>query len=306
MSETKLTIAGTGKRTVDILAALLTSMRPRQWPKNAFVFVPLVFDRKLLDPTSVVRTLIAFVLLCAMSSAVYLMNDLADMASDRLHPVKRHRPLASGRLNPLVARVAFVVLASSSLVAGYLLSPMLAVVLLAYLMLQLAYTFRLKHVVILDILAVAAGFVLRIGAGVAVISVVRFSPWLYVFGGFLALFLVVGKRRHELVLLGQGAGEHRAILSEYNLDLIDRMQGIVVTSGLIAYSTYTFLAEGLPENHTMMLTIPFVLYGFFRYQYLVYVRGEGGEPEEILLHDRPLQIALALWALTVVAVLYLS
>lgn len=306
MSETKLTIAGTGKRTVDILAALLTSMRPRQWPKNAFVFVPLVFDRKLLDPTSVVRTLIAFVLLCAMSSAVYLMNDLADMASDRLHPVKRHRPLASGRLNPLVARVAFVVLASSSLVAGYLLSPMLAVVLLAYLILQLAYTFRLKHVVILDILAVAAGFVLRIGAGVAVISVVRFSPWLYVFGGFLALFLVVGKRRHELVLLGQGAGEHRAILSEYNLDLIDRMQGIVVTSGLIAYSTYTFLAEGLPENHTMMLTIPFVLYGFFRYQYLVYVRGEGGEPEEILLHDRPLQIALALWALTVVAVLYLS
>jgi 4-hydroxybenzoate polyprenyltransferase len=304
-SETKLTASGAGRRTLDTLAGLLVSMRPKQWTKNAFVFVPLVFDRKLFDPTSVVRTLIAFVLLCAMSSAVYLMNDLADMASDRLHPVKRHRPLASGRLNPMVARVAFFVLALSSLAVGYLLSPMLAVVLLVYLVLQLAYTFRLKHMVILDILAVAAGFVLRIGAGVAVISVERFSPWLYVFGGFLALFLVVGKRRHELVLLGQGAGEHRAILSEYNLELIDRMQNIVVTSALIAYSTYTFLAEGLPDNHTMMLTIPFVLYGFFRYLYLVYMRGEGGEPETILLKDRPLQIALVLWALTAVAVLYL-
>ena len=305
MSDTKVTTMGTGRRAFDILAALLATMRPKQWSKNAFVFVPLVFDRKLFDPTSVVRTLIAFVLLCAMSSAVYLMNDLADMATDRLHPVKRNRPLASGRLNPMVARVAFFVLALSSLAAGYALSPGLAAVLLVYLALQLAYTFRLKHMVILDILAVAGGFVLRIAAGVAVISVVRFSPWLYVFGGFLALFLVVGKRRHELVLLGEGAGDHRAILSEYNLDLIDRMQGIVVTSSLIAYSTYTFLAEGLPDNHAMMLTIPFVLYGFFRYLYLVYMRGEGGEPEEILLHDRPLQVALALWAITVAAVLYL-
>ncbi len=305
MSDTKVTTMGTGRRAFDILAALLATMRPKQWSKNAFVFVPLVFDRKLFDPTSVVRTLIAFVLLCAMSSAVYLMNDLADMATDRLHPVKRNRPLASGRLNPMVARVAFFVLALSSLAAGYALSPALAAVLLVYLALQLAYTFRLKHMVILDILAVAGGFVLRIAAGVAVISVERFSPWLYVFGGFLALFLVVGKRRHELVLLGEGAGDHRAILSEYNLDLIDRMQGIVVTSSLIAYSTYTFLAEGLPDNHAMMLTIPFVLYGFFRYLYLVYMRGEGGEPEEILLHDRPLQVALALWAITVAAVLYL-
>ena len=206
MSDTKVTTMGTGRRAFDILAALLATMRPKQWSKNAFVFVPLVFDRKLFDPTSVVRTLIAFVLLCAMSSAVYLMNDLADMATDRLHPVKRNRPLASGRLNPMVARVAFFVLALSSLAAGYALSPALAAVLLIYLALQLAYTFRLKHMVILDILAVAGGFVLRIAAGVAVISVERFSPWLYVFGGFLALFLVVGKRRHELVLLGEGAG----------------------------------------------------------------------------------------------------
>lgn len=306
MSETELTAVGSRKGTLDTFAALLATMRPRQWTKNGFVFVPLVFDRKLFDPTSVVRTLAAFILLCGMSSAVYLMNDLADMESDRQHPVKRNRPLASGRLNPAVARIAFVLLAVSSLVAGYLLSPVLAGVLLAYLALQLAYTFRLKHMAILDILAVAGGFVLRIAAGVAVISVERFSPWLYVFGGFLALFLVVGKRRHELVLLGEGAGEHRAILSEYNLELIDRMQGIVVTSGVIAYSTYTFLAEGLPENHAMMLTIPFVLYGFFRYLYLVYVRGEGGEPEEILLKDRPMQISIALWALVAVAVLYLS
>src|SRR5690606_3146239 len=144
----------------------------------------------------------------------------------------------------------------------------------------------LKHLALLDVLTIAAGFVLRIAAGVAVIEVERFSPWLYVFGGFLALFMALGKRRAELVLLGGDASNHRAILEDYNLDLIDRLQGIVTTSAVVAYSLYTFLAEGLPENHAMMLSIPFVLYGIFRYLYLIHVRGEGGAPEEILLRDR--------------------
>lgn len=287
-----------------MLSGLISSMRPRQWPKNGFVFVALLFDGQIFNPAGVLAVSAAFVLLCLMSGAVYLMNDLADMESDRLHPTKRNRPLASGRLDPRVAGFASFFFAAVSLVAGYLLSPELAVILLIYLLSQVAYTFRLKHVVLLDVLTIAAGFVLRIAAGVVVIEVERFSPWLYVFGGFLALFMALGKRRAELVLLGGDAGTHRAILDDYNLDLIDRLQSIVTTSAVVAYSLYTFLAEGLPQNHAMMLTIPFVLYGIFRYLYLIHVRGEGGAPEEILLRDRPLQITLLLYGIVVFAALY--
>jgi 4-hydroxybenzoate polyprenyltransferase len=280
-------------------------MRPRQWPKNAFVFVALLFDRKLFDPSSVLAVLGAFVLLCLMSSAVYLMNDLADIESDRQHPTKKNRPLPSGQLAPSVAAVASFLLAAISLVAGYFLSFELAVILLLYLISQIAYTFKIKHIVLLDVLTIALGFILRIAAGVAVIDVERFSPWLYVFGGFLALFMALGKRRAELTLLGGEASNHRAILDDYSLDLIDRLQGIVTTSAVVAYSLYTFLAEGLPENHAMMLTIPFVLYAIFRYLYLIHVRGEGGAPEEILLRDRPLQITLLLYGIMVIIALYL-
>ena len=288
-----------------MLIALIKSMRPRQWPKNGFVFVALFFDGKLLDPVSLARTIAAFILLCLMSSAVYLMNDLSDIEGDRQHPTKRFRPLPAGELSPTVAIIAAVVFAFGSLVAGYLLSVEFALILLLYLVSQVAYTFWLKNVVLLDVLIVSLGFILRIGAGVAVIEVERFSPWLYLFGGFLALFLVLGKRRHELVLLGDDAGNHRKILKEYNLDLIDRLLGMVTTGAVVAYSLYTFLAEGLPPNHLMMLTIPFLLYGIFRYLYLIHVRHEGGAPEEIALRDRPLQADLILFALTVFVIIYI-
>lgn len=288
-----------------MLIALIKTMRPRQWAKNIFVFVALFFDRKLTDPESVLRTLAAFILLCLMSSAVYLMNDLADIENDRQHPTKKNRPLAAGQLKPLVAAIAAVVLALGSLVAGFLLSTGLGWVLLLYLLIQISYTFWLKRVVLVDVLVVSAGFVLRIAAGVAVIDVERFSPWLYVFGGFLALFMILGKRRHELVLLGENAGDHRAILKEYNLDLVDRLLGLVTTGAVIAYTLYTFLSEGLPANHFMMLTIPFVLYAVFRYLYLIHVRHEGGAPEDIFLRDRPMQVSMVLWAILVFVVLYL-
>ena len=287
-----------------MLLGLLKSMRPRQWAKNIFVFVALFFDRKLTDPESVLRTLAAFVLLCLMSSAVYLMNDLADIENDRQHPTKKNRPLAAGQLSPLVAAIAAVVLAVGSLLAGFILSTGLGWILLLYLLIQISYTFWLKRVVLVDVLIVAAGFILRIAAGVAVIEVERFSPWLYVFGGFLALFMVLGKRRHELVLLGENAGSHRAILKEYNLDLVDRLLGLVTTGAVIAYTLYTFLAEGLPANHFMMLTIPFVLYAVFRYLYLIHVRHEGGAPEDIFLRDRPMQVSMLLWAIVVFVALY--
>jgi 4-hydroxybenzoate polyprenyltransferase len=279
-------------------------MRPRQWTKNLFVFIPLFFDGKLTDPQSVLRASAAFVLLCLMSSAVYIMNDLADIENDRQHPIKKYRPLPAGQLNSTVAAVAAVFLAAGSLVAGYLLEPMLGAILLLYLLLQVSYTLWLKNIVLVDVLVLAAGFVLRIAAGVVVIDVQRFSPWLYVFGGFLALFLALGKRRNELVLLGDNAGNHRSILSEYNLELIDELLGIVTTSSVVAYSLYTFLAEGLPTNHAMMLTIPFVLYAIFRWLYLIHVKQEGGAPEEILLRDRPLQASLVLWAIVVFVALY--
>lgn len=288
-----------------MLIGLIKTMRPRQWLKNGLVFVPLFFDGKLTDPESIVRTTIAFILLCMMSGSVYIMNDLKDIEKDRQHPKKRHRPLASGRLNPSLAAVAAVFFAGFSLVAGYILSPAFDLVLLSYLVIQIAYTFHLKNVVLLDVMTIAAGFILRVAAGVAVINVERFSPWLYVCTGLLALFMVLGRRRHEIILLGQEASNHRSILIEYDLELIDRLIGIVTTSAIVAYSLYTFLAEGLPANHMMMLTIPFVLYAVFRYLYLIHVRHEGGAPEEIFLRDRPMQITLVLYSIVVFLALYI-
>ncbi len=287
-----------------MLLALLETMRPRQWVKNGFVFVALLFDG-LISAERVTHTLLAFVLLCLMSGAVYLMNDLADIEGDRQHPRKRNRPLPSGRLNPSLAGIAAAVFAFGSAFAGWLLAPNFGYVLITYFVVQIAYTFYLKRVVLLDVFAVATGFILRIAAGVTIIEVERFSPWLYLFGGFLALFMILGKRRHELTLLGDNAGGHRPVLADYSVDFVDKLIGIVTTSCIVSYSLYTFLAEGLPENHLMMLSIPFLIYGMFRYLFLIHVRDEGGAPEEILLRDRPMQLDLILWVIIVVLALYI-
>jgi len=280
-------------------------MRPRQWLKNGLVFAALFFDRKVIDLESLERTTAAFIFLCMVSSAVYIMNDLADIENDRQHPTKKTRPLAAGELNPTVAIIAAVFLALGGLAAGFLLSQALGWILLTYLLIQIAYTFYFKHVVLLDVIFVASGFILRVAAGVAVISVERFSPWLYVCTGLLALLIALGRRRHELSLMGLEAGNHRAILDEYSIDLIDRLIGIVASAALVAYSLYTFMAEGLPENNLMMLTIPFVMYGIFRYLYLIHVRHEGGAPEDIFIRDRPMQLALFFWAVVVFFALYI-
>lgn len=290
-----------------MLKALLKAVRPRQWAKNIlFIYAPLVFDGKLDDPTSLIRVTLATILFIFMSSAIYLMNDLADIESDRQHPNKRNRPIASGALPANVAAAAAVLFAAIALTGGFLLTPTLGIILLLYLGKQIAYSYWLKHVVLLDVFVIAVGFVLRVGAGVAVIEVERFSPWLYVCAGLLSLFLGFGKRRQEIVLLGNDASNHRSILSEYNLDLLDRIIGIVTTSLLVAYSLYTFLAEGLPENHLMMLTIPFVMYGIFRYLYLIHIKGEGGAPEDIFFKDRPLQVDMVLWGVMVMVTLYIA
>lgn len=279
-------------------------MRPKQWAKQAFVLAALVFDGKLFQPYFVVRTLLAVLVFSLISGAVYALNDLADVEKDRTHPSKRHRPLASGRLSPAVAGVAVLVLVAVSLATAYLLSPGFLLVTALYFGLNVAYSYVLKDLLILDLLAIAAGFVLRVVAGVVVVDVARFSPWLYVCTTLLALFIAINKRRHEYVLLAENAENHRSTLAGYTLPLLDQFSMVVISATLMAYSLYTFSAPNLPDNHSMMLTIPFVIYGLFRYMYLVQVKGMGGAPEEIVLRDKPLILDVLLWSLAVGLVLY--
>lgn len=289
----------------NMLVPLIKTMRPKQWSKNIFVFAALVFDLKLFAPRFLLKSLSAFVLFSAISSAVYLVNDLVDVDKDRQHPAKRQRPLASGQLSPAVAKLAALVLAAVSLPVSYLLDRGFGAVAAVYLITMILYSFWLKNIVLVDVLTVAAGFMLRVMAGVLLVNTARFSPWLYVCMVFLALFIAISKRRHELVLLDRQANAHRSIFEEYNLPLLDEMTRLVTACAAMAYSLYTFSAPNLPENHAMMLTVPFVLYGLFRYMYLVHVKNQGGEPEELVLKDRPLLLTVVLWGVTAVAVLYL-
>ena len=285
---------------------LIKTMRPRQWPKNIFIFAALVFDKQLLRVDPFLRTAAGFVLFCLISSSVYIFNDLADIEADRQHPEKKYRPIPSGQLPLSTAWIAGILCLIIALGLGYWLSPDFALVIAAYFVLNLAYSKWLKHIPIVDVLILAAGFVLRVAAGVSLIQVERFSPWIYIVMTLLALYLGFGKRRAELALLAQGAGSHRKVFEGYTIPLLDQYILIVSGTTIVAYSLYTFTAVNVPANHSMMLTIPFVLYAIFRYLYLVQVKHSGGAPEEILLSDRPLQIAMLLWALAVLAVFYLS
>ncbi len=288
-----------------MLRLLLESMRPRQWTKNVFVFAALVFDQKLFQPDYFLITLAAFGIFCLLSGAVYLINDLADAESDRQHPTKRNRPIASGRLPARTALAAGAALPLVAVPLGFWLDWRFGLVALAYFGENLLYTVWLKKLVILDVMLLALGFVLRVAAGVVVVDVQRFSPWLYICMTLLALFLGFGKRRQELVLTAGQGNSTRHSLTEYNIPFLDQMISIVTAAVLMAYSLYSFSASGLPVNDSMMLTIPFVLYGIFRYLYLIHVKGDGGAPDELLLSDRPLQVTVVLWGLTSVVIMYL-
>lgn len=285
------------------LLALLHELRPKQWTKNLLVFAGLVFSLNLTQPGALGRSLVGFLLFCAISSTSYIINDLADLEQDRLHPRKRFRPIASGALGAGMAKLAVVALLAVSLPVALALSLPFFAVLVTYFAIVQLYSFRLKHVVLLDVFAIAAGFVLRAVAGAVVIPV-QLSPWLLVCTVLASLFLALAKRRHELVLLEGGAASHRRILDEYSKIFLDQMIAIVTSATVIAYSIYTFSADNLPKDRSMMLTIPFVLYGLFRYLYLIYQRNEGGSPETLLLKDRPLLLTVVLWGLAAVLVLY--
>ena len=286
--------------------SLLKTIRPRQWPKNLFIFAALIFDRQLLTLAPLLRTLAGFVLLCLASGLVYIINDLVDLPRDRQHPTKRLRPLASGRLTVRAARIVAAILAALTLAASLALNLSFGLIVAVYVVSNLLYSFWLKHVPIIDVFVVASGFLLRVAAGVALLTVERFSPWLYVCTTLLALYIGFGKRRAELVLLADGANAHRRVLDGYTIPFLDQLIVIVSATTIVAYSLYTFSAPNLPSNHLMMLTIPFVLYGIFRYLYLVQVENAGGAPEDLFTTDKPLMATFLLWGLAVVAALYLG
>jgi 4-hydroxybenzoate polyprenyltransferase len=287
-----------------MLRALVKTMRPRQWTKNAFLFAALVFDGKLFILPDFLRTLAGFGLFCMISSAVYIFNDLLDVDADRLHPVKKNRPIASGRLPVPAAVAAGACLSLLAIALSFLLSWEFALTILVYFVMILVYSKWLKHVPILDVIILSAGFVLRVHAGTTLIVVERFSPWLYVLMTLLALYLGFGKRRAELALLADDSTNHRKVLDGYTIPLLDQFITIVSGTTILAYSLYTFFR--LPDDHMLMLTIPFVIYAIFRYLYLIQVRQIGGEPEEILLSDRPFQLSILLWGLAVLAVFYIT
>ncbi len=286
--------------------ALIRALRPRQWVKNGLIFAGLVFDRQLTPShlPAILHTIAGFIVFCLLSGVVYIINDIMDADADRKHPQKRLRPIASGELPVPVATVVAIVLIVVLLPASYLLSPSFAAIALIYFLSNLAYSKWLKHIPILDVITIASGFVLRVGAGVSLIQVARFSPWLYVVTTLASLYVGFGKRRAELALLEDEANAHRRVLDGYTIPLLDQFITIVSGTTIIAYSLYTFSAPNLPDDHVMMLTIPFVLYGIFRYLYLIQIKHFGGAPEDVLFSDRPLQIAILLWGISVLIIFY--
>ncbi len=290
-----------------MLKALIKTMRPRQWPKNGFIFFGLIFDKRLFELQPLLRTVAGFFLFCLISSAVYLFNDVVDVEADRNHPEKKYRPIASGQLPVSVALTTALLLVIIVLPLAYLLSPLFALFVAIYFATNVLYSRWLKHISILDVLILSSGFVLRVAGGIALIlPVQRFSPWLYVITVLFSLYIVLGKRRAELDLLAHGASAHRKVFDGYTLPLLDQYITIVSGMTIVAYSFYTFSAPNLPANHTMMLTIPFIVYGIFRYLQLIQTGHAAGAPDEVALKDHPLQVTVLLWGLAVIAILYLS
>jgi 4-hydroxybenzoate polyprenyltransferase len=295
------------------LRYVLKAVRPRQWTKNGIVFMALIFSvNQAWQPDDVsswdrllVRATLAALSFCAVSGAGYLINDVRDVEADRLHPTKRNRPIASGNLSTQAALAWAVILVAVGIAVAFAVDWRTGAIVVGYVCLQGLYTTVLKYEVILDVMAIAAGFVLRAMAGAYAVDVPT-SPWLYVVTALGALFLAITKRRAEVALLADGAHSHRAVLSLYTPAFLDQMTAMVTASTVIAYALYTFTAESLPDNHLMMLTIPFVAYGVFRYLFLTLHHNEGGSPEEILLKDTPLAVCILAWVVTSMIVLTAS
>ena len=288
-----------------MIKALIISLRPKQWLKNLIVYAGIVFSLRLFVLGDLLKVSYAFLLFCAVTSTIYLLNDLVDRASDRLHPKKKFRPLASGQLSPTVAIIAISVLFPLSLWLSFLLGLKFAAIVVAYYLMMFGYVFGLKKMVIVDAFIIAAGYVLRGVAGIEVINI-EMSPWFLVCASLLALFIVFCKRRHELMLLGEEADRHRASLKGYGAVFLDQLIAIVTAAVIVTYSLYTLAPETVLKFHTqrLILTVPFVLFGLFRFLYLVYNEEEGGSAETIMLTDWPLILTMLGWLAAVLVILY--
>lgn len=289
-----------------IVFEIFKSLRLKQWIKNLIIFAPLIFSENIFDMRLFLKSVFAFVLFCLISGAAYILNDIKDLEEDKLHPLKSKRPLASGKLKKSQALITFFFLITISLIGAFLINVPFFATIGIYLVLQVSYSFWLKHVVILDVFLIATGFFIRVIAGGLVIEV-QLSPWLFICTILLALFLALSKRRHELVLLDKSAEIHRPILKEYNPYLLDQMIAVVTASTVISYCLYTISSETIEKFGTqnLIFTVPFVLYGIFRYLYLVHQRNEGGSPELLLITDKPLLIDVFLWIATAVLIIYI-
>jgi 4-hydroxybenzoate polyprenyltransferase len=287
------------------LPPIIRAMRPLQWTKNSLVFAAVMFADQVTDLEAVIRTIGAALVFCGVSSAIYLINDIRDVEQDRLHPKKRLRPIASGELPVKTAAIFAGMLMVVGLICAVAIRPAFALVIVGYIALMIAYSYKLKQLVIIDVFVIASGFVLRAAGGAIAISV-PISPWLYLCTMLGALFIGFGKRRNELVTLEGMAGQHRANLDAYSLPMLDQIIGIVSSATVMTYSLYTFDATAVPLNHAMMLTIPFVLYALFRYLYLIYRKQLGGSPEVLLVTDRPLLLCIIGWAVSSFAIMYLT
>jgi 4-hydroxybenzoate polyprenyltransferase len=286
------------------VTAVIVSLRPRQWVKNLFVFAGLMFSQQLFTPQAW-RAVAAFALFCGLSGAIYLLNDVADAEKDRLHPVKRRRPVASGALPRGAALVIGLALLAVSLAVSFALGARFGLVAVGYGVLLTAYSVWLKHLVILDVLTVAVGFVLRAVAGAVAVEA-DISGWLLICTVLIALFLALGKRRHEYLTLHGDAAAHRPILAEYSEGFIDQMIAVVTASTVTAYALYTMSPETVAKFQTRLLplTLPFVLYGIFRYLYLLYRRELGGNPSDLVLSDRALLLNTVLWIAALLVLIY--
>ncbi len=284
---------------------IIGCLRVRQWTKNILIFAALVFSHHIHQPEYTLRVAAAFLLFSLVSGAVYILNDLVDVGRDRAHPVKKNRPIASGRVSTAAAVTLLAALTAVSLPTAFLLNMQFGLILVLYIAIQSLYSFRFKNVVILDVFVISLGFLLRVIGGAVVIEV-PISNWILVCTMLLSLFLVLSKRRHELTLLEGEADSHRLILREYSPYLLDQMIGIVTSATLVAYTIFTMSSETIEKfGPNMVLTVPFVLYGIFRYLYLVHRKNAGGSPEEVLLTDLPLQICIALYGVVSLLVIYL-
>jgi len=279
-------------------------MRPQQWLKNLFIYAPIFFSQNIFEVPLLIKATVAFITFCILSGALYTFNDLKDIEEDKQHPQKSKRPLALGKLKKSTAVISIIILTALAFVSAGIINKEFLAICLIYCGLQIAYSIWLKHVIILDVFVVAAGFLIRVVAGGLAIDV-SLSSWLLICTTLLALFLAMSKRRHELVLLEDNAHNHRSILREYSPYLLDQMIAVVTASTLIAYSLYTISTETITKFGTRKLiyTIPFVLYGIFRYLYLVHQKSEGGSPEALIIKDKPLLIDIFLWVMTVALIL---